>query len=106
MPQELPNIKDRQQSRLKEPRRYKVIIYNDDFTTMDFVVMLLQQVFFYTEEDAIALMLHVHHTGNAVAGVYTFDIAMSKLEKATSMARDNGFPLRLAVQPEDKNEKD
>lgn len=104
MPQEQTNIKDRERTRLKEPRRYKVVMHNDDFTTMDFVVMVLKQVFFHPEEKALSLMLQIHHTGKAVVGVYSYDIAMSKAEKASSMAEENGFPLSVTVEPEDKND--
>lgn len=95
-------LKERQRTDLKEPKRYKVIIYNDDFTTMEFVVMVLKQVFFKSEEEANALMLRVHHSDKAVVGIYTYDIAISKARKATGMAREQGFPLRLTVEPEEK----
>ena len=101
MPQEQSSIRERQRTNLQEPRRYKVIIHNDDFTTMDFVVMVLKQVFFLSEEHAQALMLKVHHSSYAVVGIYTYDIAVSKAKKATNLARENGFPLRLTVEPED-----
>ena len=101
MPQEQSHIKERQRTNIREPRRYKVIIHNDDFTTMDFVVMVLKDVFFLSEENAQALMLQVHHSSKAVAGVYTYDIAVSKVRKATTMAREQGFPLRLTVEEEE-----
>ena len=101
MPQEQSQIRERQKTNLREPRRYKVIIHNDDFTTMEFVVMILKEVFFLSEENAQALMLQVHHSDKAVVGIYTYDIALSKAQKATKMARENGFPLRLTVEPED-----
>ncbi len=87
---------------MREPRRYKVIIYNDDFTSMDFVVMILREVFFLDATEAHNLMLTVHKSQKAVAGIYTYDIALSKANKATKMARENGFPLRLSVEPEDE----
>ena len=87
---------------MKEPRRYKVIIHNDDFTTMDFVVEVLKTAFFYSDEKAEALMLQVHHANKAVVGIYTYDIAVSKANKATNMAREKGFPLRLTVEPEEE----
>ena len=102
MSKEQSQIKERQRTNLKEPRRYKVIIYNDDFTTMEFVVLVLKQVFFKSEEDANALMLKVHHSDKAVVGIYTYDIAVSKARKATAMAREQGFPLRLTVEPEEE----
>ena len=95
-------LRERQRTDIKEPKRYKVIIYNDDFTTMDFVVMVLKQVFFKSEEEANALMLRVHHSEKAVVGIYTYDIAVSKARKAMGMAREQGFPLRLTVEPEEE----
>lgn len=101
MPQEQSQIRERQKTDMREPRRYKVLIHNDDFTTMDFVVQVLREVFYLSDENAQALMLQVHHSGKAVVGIYTYDIAVSKAQKATNMARENGFPLRLTVEPED-----
>ena len=101
MPKEQSQIRERQKSNIKEPRRYKVIIHNDDFTTMDFVVKVLKDVFFLSEENAEALMLKVHHSSKAVVGIYTYDIAVSKVHKATAMAREEAFPLRLTVEPEE-----
>jgi len=100
MPQEQSALRERQRTRLQEPRRYKVTIYNDDFTTMEFVVTVLMQVFFKSEAEAQTLMLQVHHSDKAVVGIYTYDIAVSKVQKATQMARDEGFPLRLSCEPE------
>lgn len=100
MAHEQSSVNTRQSYQLKEPRRFKVVIHNDDFTTMEFVVKVLMTVFFKTEEEATALMLVVHHSEKAVVGVYSFDIAASKSEKAIEMAREEGFPLRLTVEPE------
>lgn len=100
MPQEQSNIKERQHTDLREPRRYKVTIYNDDFTTMEFVVLVLTTIFRKTEAEAEALMLQVHRTGKSIVGIYSYDIALSKVNKATRMARSEGFPLRLTCEPE------
>lgn len=102
MAKEQSQLRERQNTNIKEPRRYKVIIYNDDFTTMEFVVMILVQVFLKSEEEAQSLMLLVHHSDKAVVGIYTYDIAISKVHKATTMAREQGYPLRLTVEPEEK----
>lgn len=99
MAKEQSATKERQRTGLREPRRYKVTIYNDDFTTMEFVVKILTQVFFKSEAEAEALMLKVHHSDKAVVGVYSYDVATSKVRKATTMAREEGFPLRLTVEP-------
>ncbi len=101
MAKEQSQLRERQRTDIREPRRYKVIIYNDDFTTMEFVVMILKQVFLKSEEDANALMLQVHHSDKAVVGIYTYDIAVSKMRKATDLAREQGYPLRLVVEPEE-----
>jgi ATP-dependent Clp protease adaptor protein ClpS len=82
------------------PKLYKVIFHNDDFTTMEFVVMVLMQFFQKTETEATHVMLTVHRKGSAVAGVYTRDIAESKVEKVHSFARENGMPLMLTTEPE------
>lgn len=99
MPKELSSTRERQRTELREPQRWKVTIYNDDFTTMEFVVMILTTVFHKSEADAQALMLTVHHSGKAVVGIYTYDIAATKAQKATRMAREAGFPLRLTYEP-------
>ena len=99
MANEQSQFRERQRTSLKEPQRYKVIIHNDDFTTMDFVVMILVEVFLKSQEEAEALMLQVHHSDKAVVGIYSYDIAVSKVRKATDAARDDGYPLRLTVEP-------
>ncbi len=92
-------IRERVRTNLREPRKYKVLIHNDDFTTMDFVVMILKVVFFKSDTEAEALMLTVHRSDKAIVGVYSYDVAMSKVSKATDMARHAGYPLRLTCQP-------
>ena len=94
------SLRERSRVDLREPRRYKVVFHNDDFTTMDFVVKVLTVVFFKTAVEAERLMLEVHNTGSAVVGIYTCDVAKSKVRKATAMARAEGFPLRLECTPE------
>lgn len=91
-------ILDRQ--RTDEPRRNIVIIHNDDFTPMDFVVDILMTIFRKQRPEAVQLMLSVHHSDKAVAGVYSYDIATSKANKAMALARSEGFPLRLTCEPE------
>ena len=100
MAKEQTAVRDRTDTNLREPRRYKVIIYNDDFTTMEFVVLVLTSVFFKSAEEAEALMLAVHKSGSAVVGIYSYDMAISKVRKATMMAREENFPLRLECKPE------
>lgn len=89
-------IKDK----LKEPPRYKVVLLNDDVTTMEFVVALLMMIFKHNEADALSLTMEIHNEGSAVAGVYTHEIAEQKVLDATSMARNNGFPLVIKAEQE------
>ena len=100
MAKEQSSVKERQRTGLREPRRYKVYIHNDDFTTMDFVVKILKVVFFKSEAEAQTIMLNVHHSDKGLVGVYSYDGAVSKMRLATQMARDEGFPLRITVVPE------
>lgn len=86
-------------TKLKQPKRYKVIIYNDDFTTMEFVVEILMEIFHKTEEEAMNIMMAIHRGTKAVVGVYSYDIARTKANRAVSMARQEGFPLRVEVEP-------
>lgn len=100
MPQESTNVRQRNDSRTREPHRYLVLIHNDDFTPMDFVVEILVTIFRKPQPDAVTLMLSVHHSERAVAGVYSYDIARSKADKAMRLAREKGYPLRLTYEPE------
>ena len=100
MPKEQSSIRERERTNLHKPRRYKVILHNDDFTTMDFVVRLLVTIFKKSEAEAETLMLQVHHAGEAVVGIYSYDIAITKVHEATEMARQEGFPLRITYTPE------
>lgn len=101
MAQEQTGVKERTRTRLREPKQYNVIFHNDDFTTMEFVVMVLAVVFHKSEADAERIMLDVHRHGQGVAGIYTYDIAVTKAQKATQMARNEDFPLRISIQPID-----
>ena len=90
----------RAQPKLQRPPLFRVLLHNDDFTTMEFVVEVLQSVFHHNEPEAMAIMLHVHHRGVGVAGVYTHEIAETKAAKVHSLAREAGFPLLSTVEPE------
>ena len=83
---------------LKKPPLYKVLIHNDDFTTMEFVVYVLETVFQLSEAEAITIMLKVHTEGVGVAGIYTYEIAETKAEKVMSLARANEFPLLCTIE--------
>lgn len=84
--------------RFEKPGEYDVILHNDDFTTMEFVVKILRQVFFLPEVEAVEIMLSVHNTGKGVAGTYILDIAKSKAQMAMRMARAEGFPLQVTIE--------
>lgn len=83
---------------LEEPPMYKVLLHNDDYTTMDFVVEILQTVFHKSPEEATRIMLHVHYNGIGVCGVYPAEIAETKVEIVHRLARQNGFPLRCSME--------
>lgn len=86
--------------KLKPPKRYKVILCNDDVTPMEFVVQLLMTVFRHSEQSSVELMLKIHQEGSAVAGVYTFEIAEQKGIDSTNLARSNGYPLVIRLEEE------
>jgi ATP-dependent Clp protease adaptor protein ClpS len=79
---------------------YRVLLHNDDYTTMEFVVAVLVSHFDHTVTDATRIMLQVHHAGHGVAGRYTRDEAETRAERATAQARDEGYPLMLTVEAE------
>jgi len=84
--------------KVEEPPLFKVLLHNDDYTTMEFVVWVLQSVFYMPEEQAIQVMLNVHVRGVGVAGVYTCEVAEMKVEKTTSLAREHEFPLLCTME--------
>jgi ATP-dependent Clp protease adaptor protein ClpS len=86
--------------KVEKPRRFKVILHNDDYTTMEFVVLVLMQFFHKTETEATHVMLSVHHKGYGVAGVYPRDLAETKVSQVSDFARKQGHPLRLTCEPE------
>ena len=82
-----------------EPPLFKVLLHNDDYTTMEFVVWVLESVFNMPEEQAIQVMLNVHLQGVGVAGIYTFEVAEMKVEKTIALAREQEFPLLATMEP-------
>ena len=93
-------VKSRERVLIEEPRQYKVIFHNDDFTTMEFVTDVLRQVFNKPADEAVTLMMRVHREGQAIVGIYSYDVAMTKASQATAMARNEGFPLKITCEPE------
>ena len=83
----------------KRPRLYKVLLHNDDFTTMEFVVDVLVRYFHKTMAEATRIMLEVHHHGLGVAGIFTYEVAETKVAQVTAEARQEGMPLKCTVDP-------
>ena len=89
-----------QETRLEKPKFFKVLLHNDDFTTMEFVVFVLQYVFNRSDADAITIMLKVHKEGIGIAGVYPYEIASTKAEKTMNLAKAREYPLLCTVEEE------
>src|SRR4026207_788321 len=87
-------VKERVKPKKQDPTLYKVVLLNDDYTTMDFVVQVLESVFQKSPAEAYRVMMAVHLGGKGIAGIYPWEVAETKVEIVTSMARDAGFPLR------------
>ena len=86
--------------RLKRPEKYKVVLHNDDFTPMEFVVELLELVFRRSPAESTRIMLQIHRKGIGIAGVYSREIAEAKTTKTTVVARESGYPLLATTEPE------
>ena len=84
----------------QEPALFKVVLLNDDYTTMDFVIHVLEDVFQKSPAEAFRIMMQVHVQGNGLAGVYPWEVAETKVETVTSMARHAEFPLRATIEEE------
>ena len=91
-------LSEKTEIRLKQPKQYKVVMYNDDFTPMDVVVEILIDVFRKNYEEAVAIMMTVHKGQRAVVGVYSYDIAMTKAARAVKIEREQGYPFRVEVE--------
>lgn len=100
-------IKERIELRddIRKPRMYLVYVMNDDFTSFDFVVFLMVQVFGKTEGEGWDIAEHTHHAGKGLVGKYNYDMAKTKIGKAVSLARGNGFPLNFTMIPEGNDDK-
>ena len=86
--------------KLQRPKMYKVILLNDDYTPMEFVVMVLERFFCKRREDAVRIMLHVHQKGMGVCGVYTREVAETKVREVMEFSRENQHPLQCTMEPE------
>ena len=90
----------REKVKIKSPKLYKLLLHNDDYTTMEFVVYILQNFFFKTVEDAQKIMLKVHREGVAICGIFTYEVAESKRAKVLQAAKENGYPLKCTMEEE------
>lgn len=91
-------VLERQEQQVKPPSMFKVVLLNDDFTPMEFVIMIIQQYFNKDREAATQIMLKVHLEGKGVCGVYTRDVAATKVEQVVSHARQSGHPLQCVME--------
>ncbi len=88
------------ETRIEKPKLFKVLLHNDDFTTMEFVVFILSHVFIRSTGEAFKIMMQVHNEGVGIAGVYTFEVAQMKAEKAMNLSKANEYPLLCTVEEE------
>ena len=93
------NVATEEEQKVDEPKPYHVLLHNDDYTTMEFVILVLTSVFHHPHETAVEIMLNVHQKGVGVAGTFSFEVAESKAEKVMKLAREHEFPLRTSVEP-------
>ncbi len=92
------DLESRTEEQLQEPPMFKVLLHNDDYTTMEFVVEILQTVFYKSPTEATRIMLLVHKSGSGVCGVFTAEVAETKVELVHHLARKNGFPLQCSME--------
>ncbi len=93
-------VRSKTKKDVKEPSMYKVLLLNDDYTTMDFVVEVLRFVFHKSVMDATQIMLNVHRNGFGLCGIYPFEVAETKVNTVETLARENGFPLKCIMERE------
>ncbi len=91
-------VKERVDTKKQEPRQFKVILLNDDYTTMEFVVRVLESVFQKSPAEAYRIMIQVHQGGRGMAGVYPWEVAETKVDTVTSLASEAGYPLRATIE--------
>jgi len=92
-------LQERVETQKKEPELYQVVLLNDDYTTMEFVVNVLESIFEKSPAEAFQIMMHVHRNGRGIAGVYPWEVAETKVEAVISLARESGFPLKAVAEP-------
>lgn len=92
-------VQERVRVKKQEPELWKVVLLNDDYTTMEFVVNVLETVFEKSPAEAFQIMMHVHTNGRGIAGVYPWEVAETKVETVSGLAREAGFPLKAVTEP-------
>jgi ATP-dependent Clp protease adaptor protein ClpS len=90
--------------KLKKPQLFKVLLHNDDYTTMEFVVMILKGIFGHSEADATAIMLHIHRHGVGVGGIYPYSVAEAKVAEVLHAAEKAEYPLLCTMEPDDHDD--
>jgi ATP-dependent Clp protease adaptor protein ClpS len=91
-------VQERVEIRNREPKLYNVILLNDDYTTMEFVIHILETLFQKSPAEAYRIMMQVHRQGRGLAGVYTWEVAETKADRVASLANEAGFPLRATIE--------
>ena len=94
----------RSDQQLQQPRMWRVLLHNDDYTTQDFVVWILETIFHKPRNEAFVIMMSVHRSGMGLAGVYTHDVAETKIKAVRELAEEHEFPLLVTMEPESENE--
>lgn len=94
-----PGVATAERIKIKKPTMYKVLLHNDDYTTMEFVIHVLQKFFTKGYDEAYAVMLKVHHDGIGICGIYTHEVAESKTSKVNKYSRSKGHPLKCTFEP-------
>jgi ATP-dependent Clp protease adaptor protein ClpS len=92
------------EQKLERPRMWRVLLHNDDYTTQDFVVWVLESIFHKPRGEAFAIMMNVHRSGLGIAGVYTYDVAETKVKTTKQVAEEHEFPLLVTMEPENNRE--
>ena len=91
-------LKDRAEIKNQDPGLYNVVLLNDDYTTMEFVLEILETLFQKSPAEAFGIMMNVHRNGRGLAGVYTWEVAETKVDKVASLAAEAGYPLRATIE--------
>jgi ATP-dependent Clp protease adaptor protein ClpS len=104
LPQDSVLTESRNEQRVEHPRMWRVLLHNDDYTTQDFVVMVLETVFHKPRGEAFTIMMSVHRSGVGLAGIFTRDVAETKIRTTRQMAEEQEFPLLATMEPEPEHE--